>query len=103
MLYEENGLFRYENNPIIKPSDYPGADAVFNCGQTMYGDTTILLCAIKKKDGSMPFMHIARSKDGIHFTFDHKPFITQSSLPHIHDLDGWPIDPRITYFPEEEV
>ncbi|MBE5040877.1 glycoside hydrolase family 130 protein [Ructibacterium gallinarum] len=102
MLYEEKGLFRYENNPIIKPSDYPGADAVFNCGQTMYGDTTILLCAIKMKDGSMPFMHVARSNDGVNFKFDPKPFITQSKLPHIHDLDGWPIDPRITYFPEED-
>ncbi|MBE5039152.1 glycoside hydrolase family 130 protein [Ructibacterium gallinarum] len=103
MLFKEKGLFRYENNPIITPADYPGALAVFNCGQTMYQGQTILLCAIDPANGGLPYIHVARSDDGIHFTFDEKPFITQSRLPHIKELDWWPIDPRVTYFPEEDV
>lgn len=103
MHFKEKGLYRYENNPILTPADYPGSVGVFNCGQTMYKGKTILLCAICPADGSLPYIHVARSDDGINFKFDEKPFITQSNLSHIKDLDFWPIDPRVTYFPEEDV
>lgn len=103
MVYKEKGLFRYENNPIITPADYPGADAVFNCGQTMYKGQTILLCAIMPASGELPYIHVARSDDGINFKFDEKPFITRSDIPHIRETDFWPIDPRVTYFAEEDI
>lgn len=103
MHFKEKGLFRCEKNPLITPADYPGAAAVFNCGQTMYKGQTILLCAIVPYNGGSPFIHVARSDDGINFKFDEKPFIMQSKLPHIKELDYWPIDPRVTYFPEEDV
>jgi predicted GH43/DUF377 family glycosyl hydrolase len=45
VLLEEFGLHRHPENPLITPKDLPGADAVFNCGQTMYKGKTILLVA----------------------------------------------------------
>lgn len=103
MMIEEFGLRRYESNPILAPRDFPGADAVFNCGQTMYRGKTILLVAVMLKNHPVPRIHVAESADGIHFTIRPEPFITQSKVPHLAGLDNWPIDPRVTYFPEEDV
>lgn len=38
-------LQRHPENPILGPGSMPGADAVFNCGQTTYQGKTILLVA----------------------------------------------------------
>jgi len=103
MLREEFGLKRYEGNPIISPKDFPGASAVFNCGQTMYKGKTILLLAVKLRHVATPMMHVAESEDGIHFTIRKEPFITRSTKEHITHLDCWPIDPRVTYFEEDDV
>lgn len=103
MYLKEYGLKRYGNNPILTPKDFPKAAAVFNCGQTMYKGKTILLVAIMLTDSSMPRIHVAESEDGISFTIRKEPFITQSNLPNIKYLDNWVIDPRVTYFPEEDV
>lgn len=102
MLLEEFGLKRHQTNPIITPKDFPGADAVFNCGQTMYKGKTILLVAVLLRNNSTPRMHVAESEDGINFTIRKEPFITKSTHPNIAHLDQWPIDPRITYMAEEE-
>ena len=102
MLIEEFGLKRYADNPILAPKDFPGAEAVFNCGQTVYKGKTILLVAILLKNDPTPRIHVAESEDGIHFKIRPEPFITRSKFPHIRDLDFWPIDPRVTYFPEED-
>ena len=48
MIHDEFLLKRYEGNPILTPKDFPGADGVRNCGQTMVGretDTCIGLAA----------------------------------------------------------
>ena len=103
MLYD-HFMTRYEGNPILSPrKDMPEADALFNCGQTMYKGKTILLVAVVLKNNPMPRMHVAESDDGINFTIRKEPFITKSNLPHVGPYDNWPIDPRITYFPEEDV
>ena len=102
MLREQFGLTRYEGNPLLAPRDFPGADAVFNCGQTMYQGRTILLVAIMLRTDPVARMHVAESEDGINFTIRPEPFITQSSHPVIGPLDGHPIDPRITYMADEE-
>jgi predicted GH43/DUF377 family glycosyl hydrolase len=102
MLLNEFGLQRHPANPIIKPSDFPGADAVFNCGQTMWRDKTILLVAVVLRHDPVPRMHVAESLDGVRFTIRPEPFITRSTLPDIKPLDGWPIDPRITHMPEDD-
>ena len=50
-MYEEFILKRYPDNPIIKPEDFPGAEAVFNCEQTMYQGKTILLVSVSHRSG----------------------------------------------------
>jgi beta-1,4-mannooligosaccharide/beta-1,4-mannosyl-N-acetylglucosamine phosphorylase len=102
MLLEEFGLKRHPANPIIAPKDFPGADAVFNCGQTMYKGKTILLVAVALRNKPIPQMHIAESEDGVHFNIRKEPFIQKSSNPEIASYDNWPIDPRVTYFKEDD-
>ena len=102
MLLEDSGLHRHPANPLISPRDIPGCDAVFNCGQTMYKGKTILLVAVILKNHPTPRMHVAESEDGVHFTIRPEPFIIQSSNPKIRPYDQWPIDPRVTYFAEED-
>jgi predicted GH43/DUF377 family glycosyl hydrolase len=102
MHYTEYGLHRHEANPILTPKDFPGAEAVFNCGQTMYQGKTILLVAILLRNDPVPRMHVAESTDGVNFEIRPEPFITQSKNAELAPYDHWPIDPRITYFAEEE-
>ncbi len=63
MLLEEYGLKRHPNNPLISPKDFQGADAVFNCGQTMYKGKTLLLVAVLMRNSALPRMHVAESED----------------------------------------
>ncbi|MDP0494802.1 MAG: glycoside hydrolase family 130 protein [Verrucomicrobiota bacterium JB024] len=94
-------LKRYEGNPIFSPENLPGeVNAVFNCGQIMHGDTTILLVPLVY-EGERPHMRVAESKDGINFTLRDERFIEQSSEPHMQGLDIHAIDPRVTYFKED--
>lgn len=102
MYIEETILKRHSGNPVIKPKDLEGAYATFNCGQTMYKGKTILLVAVQMKTSPMPRIHVAESEDGINFTIRKKPFIEKSNVPFIKDLDTWPIDPRVTYIPEDD-
>lgn len=100
MIFSEKLLKRYEGNPILKPADFPGVEAIFNCGQAMYKGETILLCSICPEGEERPYIKVARSKDGINFKFDEKPLITMSE--EFSRYDTWVIDPRLTYFPEED-
>ena len=102
MLREEFGLYRHEANPLITPRDFPGAQAVFNCGQTMHRGRTILLVSILLRHEPAPRMHVAESDDGIHFRIRPEPFITKSTVPPFDQTDNWPIDPRVTYVAEDE-
>ena len=77
MLNTEFGLKRYIDNSIISPKDFPGADCIFNCGQTMYEGKTILLAAVRMRDGGVPCIHVAESDDGINFQIRPEPFIVQ--------------------------
>ena len=80
MFYEEFILKRYPKNPIIKPADFPGAEAIYNPGQTMYDGKTILLVAISHRSGGYlgkrgETTHVAESTDGVHFKIDPEPFL----------------------------
>lgn len=102
MLFSDVCFTRYEHNPIIAPKDFAaGAMATMNCGQTMYNGKTILLVSVLYRNRTKPAIHVAESEDGIHFTIRPEPFITRSKLPHVTPLDGWVIDPRVTYFAED--
>ena len=80
MYYEEFNLKRHPENPLIKPCDFPGAEAILNPGQTIFDGKTILLVSIihrsdhyRGKQGVTT--HVAESTDGIHFKINPAPFI----------------------------
>ncbi|MCK4401062.1 glycoside hydrolase family 130 protein [bacterium] len=81
MYYEEFILKRYSGNPIIKPKDFPGAQAIMNPGQTMYDGKTILLVSVVHRSGLYrgkevgSTTHVAESTDGIHFEINPDPFL----------------------------
>ncbi len=91
-------LTRHPGNPILAPRDFPGgnADAVFNCGQTMLGEKTILLVSVLLRDDPVPRIHVAESDDGVAFRIRPEPFIVQHPEEPIRSLDTWPIDTRVT-------
>lgn len=93
MFYEEFILKRHPENPIIKPIDYPGAEGICNCGQTMYKGKTILLVSVIHRTGYFrgkwgSTTHVAESQDGVHFTIDPEPFIQGSDtrITKIEDI-----------------
>ncbi len=95
-------LQRDDRNPLLTPADFPGAAAVFNCGQTMMGDETILLVAIIHRSGHYRGVpgatsHVARSADGIHFQINPEPFLQRPDFEPYRRIDQGPIDTRVTY------
>jgi beta-1,4-mannooligosaccharide/beta-1,4-mannosyl-N-acetylglucosamine phosphorylase len=96
-------LTRHPRNPLISPRDFPGgrADAVFNCGQTMMGDKTILLLSVLFRDDPVPSIHVAESDDGIDFRIRREPFISRIPEEPFRTHDTWPIDTRVTRIGDE--
>lgn len=101
MFYEEFILKRHSENPIIKPADFPGAANIFNPGQTMYEEKTILLVSIghkssryRGKEGCTT--HVAESKDGVHFKINPEPFLQMPDEEPYKSLYPQCIDTRIT-------
>ena len=93
-------MHRHPENPIIRPSDIPLADIVFNPGQTMYQGKTLLLISVGYRtlvEGRISGLYIATSEDGVHFDIEDKPFIsTVEQEPYCNKYDWRTIDPRIT-------
>ena len=96
--YYNTLLKRHPDNPIISPADFlhGRADAVFNCGQTVYRDRTVLLLSVVLSDSLQPAIYVAESDDGIHFDIRSKPFMTHTTEPGLAKYDSWVIDPRVT-------
>jgi len=99
MYLEEHILHRHPENPILKPSDFPDANGVYNCGQTMYNGKTLLLVPVVPREG-LPVMHVATSNDGVHFDVEPEPFITPTEKEDWKAYDKWAIDPRVTKIEE---
>lgn len=94
-LFRAEGLLkRHPLNPLIAPKDYPGTEAIFNCGQTMYDGKTILLVAIVFTDGRVE-TRVAESEDGLHFTIAEKSFFDFAGSPLL-PYANHQIDSRIT-------
>ncbi|MCK4982359.1 MAG: glycoside hydrolase family 130 protein [Victivallaceae bacterium] len=94
-------LKRHPANPILTPMDFPGAESVRNCGQTMYQGKTILLVSIDHRSGNYrgkpgTTTHVAESTDNIHFTINPEPFLQIPDIEPYKTLDQHPIDTRIT-------
>ena len=86
---------RYDQNPILTAEDVPGQAAYFilNPGAVKFNGEYLLIADVFHTEGGIVFW-IARSEDGIHFTFDPEPL----KMPPC--ADGWiehgVYDPRIT-------
>ena len=97
-------LKRHPENPLINPLDFPygNAEAVFNCGQTMLGDKTILLLSVLLQDENGARIHVAESTDGIHFDIHEEPLMHGGMLeePALRQMDSHPIDTRVTKIDE---
>ena len=93
-------LTRYSGNPIINPDDIPGVYCAFNPSPVMFGDTTIVLVSMTYFKDKTSETYVSRSRDGIHFQIDEKPFIAQTyleSLGYPYDVICWNIiDNRVT-------
>ncbi|MCK4308193.1 glycoside hydrolase family 130 protein [candidate division WOR-3 bacterium] len=101
MFYEEFILKRHPENPIIKPADFPDAEAIMNPGQTVYNGKTILLVSVFHRSGYYrgkrgATTHVAESTDGIHFEINPEPFLQRPDKEPYKSLDQGPIDTRIT-------
>lgn len=86
---------RHPENPVLTIKDLPEDAGYFllNPGAVKFNGTYLLLVDVFHKEGGIVFW-IARSRDGIHFTFDPSPL----QMPACED--GWEengcYDPRIT-------
>lgn len=102
MYRREHILKRCPANPLIKPADLAWApiDAVFNCGQVMFRNQTLLLLSVCPAGGK-PALHVATSSDGIRFEVDPHPFMEAMTEAPWAECDSWPIDPRVTQIGDE--
>lgn len=94
-----NLFHRYQDNPILKPAEWPyPVNAVFNPGVTVYKDETLLLVRVEDMRG---FSHLtaARSKDGrTNWSIDSKPTLEPDK--NVRE-EIWGIeDPRIVWLEE---
>ncbi len=92
---------RHTEGVILSPQDFPGADAVFNCGQIMMGEQTILLVSVSHRCGQYRGVlgattHVARSDNGIDFEIDPNPLLQRASHGLYALVDHHPIDTRVT-------
>jgi beta-1,4-mannooligosaccharide/beta-1,4-mannosyl-N-acetylglucosamine phosphorylase len=103
MIYQRSTFERYSDKPIIQPKDFPGAECIFNCGQTIFEGQPLLLVSILHVSGHYRGIkgattHVARTTDGIHFEIDPEPFLQRrEDFPFgSYDIENHPIDTRIT-------
>lgn len=89
-------LKRHPENPILTYKDLPfNANAIYNPGAVKCGSEYILIPRVEdgRRDNKL---HVARSKDGVHFTVDPNPI----ELPPDPEAEIWEYhkyDPRVTY------
>ena len=92
---------RFYKNPIIKRTDIPyPCNSVFNAAACIFKNEYLLLLRIEGLEGRS-HLTIARSKDGINFTVDKKPWIEPSRDPDFEPYERYGVeDPRITKIEE---
>ena len=81
-------LKRHPENPIIHPRDHPGIFKIYNPSPAIYKDETILLLSIMRTESIWDdgYTHVARSKDGVHFTIEGKSFINLPKHKYPYDI-----------------
>ena len=101
MNIKETVMHRFEDNPIITPSNMPKGYAMMECGQTMYDGKYTLLVPIQRTDKVSPAIYVAESEDGEHFKFGAEPLITPSKK--YKELDKYISRPSVSYVPEDDM
>lgn len=75
-------LQRYENNPILSPTNLPWENLlVFNPGAIMVGEDVYLIYRAMGKDDPVSHFGLAVSHDGIHFERKDKPIYSGGGHP----------------------
>ncbi len=93
-------LVRHPENPILTFKDLSyNVNAIYNPGAVKYKKEYILVPRVEdgRRDNKL---HIARSKDGVHFIIDNEPI----PIPPDDETDIWEYhryDPRVTYLEGE--
>lgn len=78
--YAHEIMIRHPKNPLLTARDFPGAAQIYNPSPVRFRDETILLLSIvmHQADGTgrdVGQTHVARSRDGVNFSIEEKPFI----------------------------
>ncbi len=80
-------IHRYEKNPVVTVDMVPyGCLRVYNAAACKFGDEYLLAIRVDRPDGEQ-WIGLARSKDGLTFTVDPKPFITPGPKDGGHTAD----------------
>ncbi len=86
-------VWRYTRNPIIGRNPIPCAQGVYNSAAIPFGDGFIGVMRVEYLD-SMPRLHLARSKDGIHWDIENEKIKMSCAVPEI-DVSAYTYDPRV--------
>lgn len=91
-------LTRHPKNPILSPSDFPfgPADVIFNPGQCVYQNRTVLLVSVLLRNERYARTHVAESDDGVNFSIRPEPAFVRDPNKPFGAYDNHPIDCRIT-------
>lgn len=86
-------VWRHSGNPLIGRNPFPEAQGVYNSAVIAYEGTFIGVLRVEYKD-SMPRLHLARSKDALHWEIETAKIEMQSDDPEIGRGD-YTYDPRV--------
>lgn len=90
-------LQRHPANPILDPDDFQGIRQLFNPSPVKYGDEIIMLVSVQPYNTTSGETRVARSKDGINFVLDDKPFINLDENQYPYNIvNSHIIDNRVT-------
>jgi len=102
-----NRFQKYDGNPILRPQGEYAADCIFNPGAVVKDGEVWLLCRCinfntpkPEQNWSVSSLVWAKSRDGLSFQLDDKPFLFPT--PDSEYPGGFE-DPRLVWLPEEQL
>ncbi len=91
-------VWRYSGNPIIPRNPIPCAQGIYNSAAVPFGDGFAGVMRVEHKD-SMPRLHAAHSRDGIHWSIEEEKIRLTGGDPEIAH-PAYTYDPRVCRFQE---
>jgi len=92
-------LWRCSRNPIIPRDPFAGAQGVYNSAAIAWQGAFLGVMRVEHRD-SMPRLHLARSRDGIHWDIEHEPIRMTGGDPEI-SRPAYTYDPRLVQIDDE--